>query len=305
MRARPWFRRADCVGFAIACALLSASSALGQDAKESPARAQIQQIIQQFHADASVAFRSLDGTQELFIKAAQPFPAAPSVIQIPVMIELYAQAQSGSVNLTDTILVHNNFTSLIDGKPFHLESKTDPDRDLYLQGGKPVSLQDLCDRMVTRNSTLAADLLIEKLGADRVRQRMDMLGVEGFDLLQGVEPPNPNDKQPHNAASARVVLELLWSLAKRQEDGDDAGKEMIGLLARAALHQPPTAGMPSDPRAAQALQLLGAGQQSMIVYGPHPFVVVVLARGITNPETSAELMALIQHALAAGLATTS
>lgn len=284
--------------------LASTAPAFAQDAKESPARAQVQQIIQQFHADASVAFRSLDGTQELFIKAAQPFPAASSVVQIPVMIELFAQAQSGSVNLTDTIVVHNNFTTL-DGKPFHLDSKTDPDRDLYMQGGKPISLHDLCDHMVARNSTLAADLLIEKLGAERVRQRMDMLGVEGFDLLQGIEPPDPNDKQPHNAASARVVLELLWSLAKHQEDGDDSSKEMIGLLARAALHQPPTAGMPSDPRAAQSLQLLGAGQQSMIVYGPHPFVVVVLARGITNPETSAELMALIEHALAAGLATSS
>lgn len=268
----------------------------------SPARGQVEQIIQQLHADVSVAFRSLDGSQELFIKADAPYPAAPAVIQIPVMIELYAQAQAGDVRLTDAIIVHNGFRSLADGAPFQLDPKTDPDRDLYAQIGKPVSLRDLCEDMVARNSSLAADLLIEKLGVDNIRQRLAALHINGFDLARGIEPADPSKKGPNNTASARAVLELLYSLAKRQDSGDDAGKEMIGLLARAALSQPPTAGMPADPRNQQSVQLAGLGQQSMIVYGPHPFVVVVIVRGIPNAEDSAAIMAQIQHALSSGLA---
>jgi beta-lactamase class A len=268
----------------------------------SPARSQVEQIIQQSRADVSVAFRSLDGSQELFIKAESPFPAAPAVIQIPVMIELYAQAQAGSVRLTDTIVVHNNFRSLADGAPFQLDPKTDPDRDLYQQIGKPVSLRDLCEDMVAHNSSLAADLLIEKLGIDNIRQRLSALHISGLDFARAIEPTAPDSKGPENASSARAVLELLYSLAKRQDSGDDAGKEMIGLLARAALSQPPSAGMPSDPRNQQSVQLAGVGQQSMIVYGPHPYVVVVLTRGITNSAVSAALMAQIEHALASGLA---
>lgn len=293
--------------FALTCALLAMASqaAFAQDPPatptESPARPQVEQIIQQFHADASVAFRSLDGSQQLFIKAEAPFPAAPSVIQIPVMIELYAQAQAGDLRLSDTILVHNSFHSLVDDAPFKLDPKTDPDRDLYGQIGKPVSLRDLCEHMVSRNSNLAADLLIEKLGADNIRQRMAALHIDGLDFVRGIEPEEPNDKRPDNATSAHAVLELLWTLAKRQDAGDDASKEMIGMLARAALAQPPTAGMPADPRNAQSVQSVGVGQQSMIMYGPHPFVVVVLARGITNPEVNAALMAQIEHALSAGL----
>lgn len=293
----------DAALFAIAFAAANVT-AFAQDPGtpiESPARPQIEQIIQAFHADVSVAFRSLDGSQQLFIKSNQPFPAAPAVIQIPVMIELYAQAQAGDVNLSDTIGVHNGFRSLVDGAPFRLDPKTDPDPDLYKLIGKAVSLRDLCEHMVTHNSSLAADLLIEKLGADRIRERMSTLHIDGLDFVRGIESNAPADKGPSNTTSARAVLEMLWTIAKGQDSGDDAGKETVGLLARAALAQPPTAGMPSDPRNQQFLQLAGVGQQSMIVYGPHPFVVVVLARGITNAEASAALMAQIQHALAAGL----
>jgi beta-lactamase class A len=290
------------VGFALACAIPASAKGPPVPASEnSPARAQVEQLIQQAHADVSVAFRSLDGAQQLFIKADEAFPAAPAVIQIPVMIELYTEAQAGEVRLTDTVVVHNMFHSVVDGTVYHLDSKTDPDQDLYKEGGKPITLQDLCEHMVARNSSLAADLLIERLGLDRVRQRIESLHANGIQMIHAIEPDRPNDKRPDNATTTRAMLELLWTIARGQDAGDDASKEMVGMVARAALHQPPTAGMPTDPRAAQSPQLAGIGQQAMIEYGPHPFIVVILTRGITNPEASAELMAQIEHALAAGL----
>jgi beta-lactamase class A len=292
------------MGFALACAIPApAKGPRVPPSENSPARAQVEQLIQQAHADVSVAFRSLDGAQQLFIKADEAFPAAPAVIQIPVMIELYTEAQAGEVRLTDTLVVHNTFHSVIDGAVYHLDPKTDPDQDLYKSLGKPITLQDLCEHMVARNSSLAADLLIERLGLDRVRERIESLHADGIQVIHAIEPDRPNDKRPDNATTTRAVLELLWTLTKGQDAGDDASKEMVGMLARAGLQQPPTAGMPSDPRAAQSVHLAGIGQQAMIEFGPHPFIVVILTRGMTNPEASAELMAQIEHALAAGLDT--
>jgi beta-lactamase class A len=270
-------------------------------ATTSPARDQILQIIQQLHADVSVAFRSLDDTQELFIRADEPFPAAPAVIQLPVMMELYAQAGAGEVNLSDTVVVHNGFHSLIDDSPFDLDPKNDPDRELYRQIGKSISLRDLCERMMAHNSSLAADLLIEKLGAERIRQRIQALHVNGMDFVRGVEPEQTPAKGPNNSTTARAALELLWTLAKQQDSGDEDAKEMVGMIARAAYSYAPAAGMPSDPRKAQSLQLSKIGQEAIIVYGPHPFVVVTLARGISDAQVSAALMAQIEHALQAGL----
>ena len=271
------------------------------DAKESPARAQVEQLIQQTHSEVAVAFRSLDGSQELFIRADEAFPAAPATIQVPIMIELYNEAQTGQLRLRDTVVVHNSFHSLVDDTTYQLDPKTDPDQGLYKSIGKPETLGDLCEHMVANNSSLAASLLIERLGIGQIRQRLEALHANGVELFRGLEPGKPSDPKPPNEISARGTLELLWILAKGQEADDDASKDMVGIIARAALDQPPTAGLPSDPRVAQSIQLTGLGQQAMIVLGPHPFVVVILTRGIKNAETSAELMAQITHALAAAI----
>ena len=292
------------VGLALAGAPLGIADAFAQDPpgtpKESPARGQVEQLAQQAHADVSIAFRSLDGAQQLFIKADERFPVAPAVIQLPIMIELFAEAQAGELRLTDTLIVHNTFSSILDGSIYHLDRKTDPDQDLYKAIGKPITLRDLCEHMVARNSSLAAALLVERLGVGRIRPRIEALHADAIQLLRGFEPGKPNDTKPDNTASARGVLESLWTLANSQDQGD-VSSEMVGMVARAALYQPPADDMPSDPRSAQSFQLAGIGENAMIVYGPHPFVVVIVVRGITKSEARAELLALIEHALAAGL----
>jgi beta-lactamase class A len=301
MRTISALRFAAVLGLTVGCVRPVLAQVSPDAAKESPARVQVEQLIQQTHTEVAVAFRSLDGSQELFINADKAFPTSAATIQVPVMMELYRAAQANELRMSDTVVVHDTFHSLVDDSTYQLDSKGDPDQDLYRQMGKPVTLRDLCEHMVANNSNLAADLLIERLGIGEIRQRLDALHANGLELFRGIEPGKSSDVKPQNETSARAVLELLWSLAKGQEANDDASTEMVGVIARAALHQSPTAGMPSDPRARELIQLAGVGQQAMIVHGPHPFVVVILARGITNPETSAELMAQIVHALASAI----
>ncbi len=300
----PW-RWLGLTGLLLAVAIAAFAQDPSGTPKESPARSQVEQLIEQARADVSVAFRSLDGKQQLFIKPDEEFPAAPAVIQLPIMIELFAEARAGELQLTDTMTVRNSFASILPGTIYHLDPKTDPDQDLYKAIGKAMTLRDLCEHMVARNSSLAADLLIEKLGAERIRQRVKVLHAEGIQLNRGIEPSDPNDTRPDNTASARGMFASLWMLAKRQEEGDAASTEMIGMMARTALSQLPTAGIPPDPRAAQSTRLAGMDENAMIVYGPHPFVVVIVIRGVMNPETRAELTAQIEHALAAGLDASS
>lgn len=284
-------------------AMLYAKALLAQlptgQTQESPARGQVEQLIGQTGAQVAVAFRSLDGSQQLFLRADEPFPAAPATIQVPIMIELYHEVQTGTVSLSDTVIVHNSFHSLVDNTSYQLDPKNDPDPALYNSLGKPVTLQQLCEEMVAKNSTLAADLLVERLGVALIRQRIAALHANGMELFRGLEPGRPLDTKPENQTTARAVFELLWTLAKGQEADDDSSKQMIGMMARAAFSHAPTAGMPADPRAAESVSLAGTGQQALIVEGPHPYVIVILVRGISNPETEAELMAQIMHALSA------
>ncbi len=270
--------------------------------KESPARGQVEQLARQAGAGVSVAFRSLDQSQELFLEQNAEFPATPAVIQVPIMMELYAQAGAGELNPTDMITIHRQFTIDLPGALDDLDPKTDPDPELYKSDGKTMTLRDLCEHMVARNSSLAADLLIEKLGVERIRRRLDAMSHPGVRLNRTIGSRDARDPNQDNSATARGVFDMLWSLAKGQEAGDKASTEMIGMMARTALSQPSANGMPTDPRTAQSLRLSGMYENSMIVFGPQSYVVVIVVRGMTSAEARTELAAQIEHALVAALA---
>lgn len=180
----PIVRTVSLTALLAACCLTAQAQSPPSSPKESPARAQIEQFVRETGADVSVAFRSLDRTQELFIKEDVGFPATTSAIDVPIMQELYAEAAARELNLTDTTIIHNNFPGGLPAYFDELDRQTDPDSQLYQLLGKPMTLRDLCEHMVARKSNLAAALLIERLGAQRVQRRIEALNTEAARLGQ-------------------------------------------------------------------------------------------------------------------------
>ncbi len=269
--------------------------------QQSPARGDVEQLIKQSGADIAIAFRSLDGAQELFIQADKPYHAA-STMKIPVMIELYAQAKAGDLKLSDAITVHNSFRSIADGSIYHLNPAEDSDEEVYKAIGSTMTLQDLCAHMITRSSNLAANLLIERLGVDSIRQQIDALHANGMDFLRGVEDGKAFDKGMNNKTTARALLNLLWGLAKGEAVSAEASEAMIGVLARSEFHEAIPAGLPAGTRIAHKTgEITGIHHDASIVYGPHPFVLVIMVQGITDREKSSQVMALIAHSLASAI----
>ena len=268
---------------------------------ESPARGDVEKLIKQSGADVAIAFRTLDGNQELFIQADKPYHAA-STMKIPVMIELYAQAQAGQLKLSDAIPVHNSFRSIVDGSIYKLEPGEDSDEEVYKAIGSTMTLQDLCAHMITRSSNLAANLLIERLGVDSIRQQIDDLHANGMDFLRGVEDGKAFDKGMNNKTTARALLNLLWSLANGDAVNPDASEAMVAVLARSEFHEAIPAGLPAGTRIAHKTgEITGIHHDASIVYGPHPFVLVIMVEGITDREKSSQVMALIAHSLASAI----
>src|SRR5699024_1301532 len=62
----------------------------------------------------AVAFISLDGSSRtLLINGKEMFHAA-STMKTPVMVELFKQAEAGKFSLNDSMLVKNEFRSIVD-----------------------------------------------------------------------------------------------------------------------------------------------------------------------------------------------
>jgi beta-lactamase class A len=66
----------------------------------------------------AVAFKDLASGEEIRINERENFHAA-STMKTPVLIELCRQVVAGKFSLTDSIIVHNEFKSIVDSSVLH------------------------------------------------------------------------------------------------------------------------------------------------------------------------------------------
>src|SRR5438045_2727029 len=112
--------------------MLTASSALAQQSSNLPSDIgqAIQQRIAQTGADVGIALQRLDGSLTWSLNGDAAFHAA-STMKIPVMLELFHQAQQGKLKLDGPLLVKNEFHSIVDGSTYHLNPADDSETQLY------------------------------------------------------------------------------------------------------------------------------------------------------------------------------
>jgi len=266
-------------------------------AGRSPLQDELRRIIASSGADVAVAYRTLDGKTELLLDGDTPFHAA-STMKVPVMIELFRQAGSGTLSLDEPLPVRNQFKSIVDGSPYTLSEGDDSDSEVYAAVGKTMTLRKLCELMITVSSNFAANLLIERLGVDNIRGTVTSLGADGMQVLRGVEDQKAFDKGLNNTTTARGLMVLLDTLAHGRAVGLDADKEMIGILERQKFNDAIPAGVPSGTVIAHKTgNITRIHHDAAVVFATRPYVLVLLVRGIDDQKKSAALMGELSRAV--------
>jgi beta-lactamase class A len=256
-----------------------------------PLEAALRQVITRSGADVGLAFRRLDGGAELFIDADKAFHAA-STMKVPVMIELFRQSRAGTLSLDEPLPIRNQFRSIVDGTPYSLSEGDDSDREVYAAVGKTMTLRHLCELMIVTSSNFAANLLIDRLGAASVQRTTEALGAGGMQVLRGVEDQKAFDKGLNNTTTARALMVLLERLARHQAVDAQSDAAMIAILERQRLNEGIPAGVPAGTAVAHKTgSITRIHHDAAVVYGPHPYVLVVLVRGIDEQQKSAALIA--------------
>jgi beta-lactamase class A len=155
-------------------ASISPSSAIPAD---SPARGDIQKLIQSTGGRVSLAFHAIDGDQDLFLDADDRFDD-PNALRLPIMIELYAEAEAGELKLSEPVTIHDGVHISPDVAPYHIDRRADP--SMAGSVGKTRTLGELCDEMIYHNSDFATNLLIERLTLSAILQRIASLGARAW-----------------------------------------------------------------------------------------------------------------------------
>jgi beta-lactamase class A len=242
-------------------------------------------------AEVAIAVHSLDGTLEVLIDPDKQFHAA-STMKVPVMIELFRQADAGLLKLDEPLTIRNEFKSIVDGSPYKLSEGDDSDKAMYDALGKAMTLRQLCDAMITVSSNFATNLLIDRLGVENIRGTVTRLGAEGMQVLRGVEDQKAFEKGLNNSTTTRGLMVLFDKLAAGTAVNAAADRDMIAILKRQKFNDAIPAGLPKDvPVAHKTGNITRIHHDAGIVYGKRPYVVVLLVRGIQSQKESGALMA--------------
>ena len=272
-------------------ALPQTPAASAATARLDAARKDIERVIALSGAEVSVAYRPLNASAggDILIGPDVVYHAA-STMKVPVMIELFRQVDAGTISLDDTVVVSNVFHSIVDGSEYILPTGEDSDGPVHLALGTPMSYRDLCEQMITISSNLATNVLMERLGVERIRATVARLKAPGMNVLRGVEDQKAFDKGMSNETTARALLTLMTAIGNGTAGSPAACEQMQAILRRQKFNKGIPSGVPAEMAVGHKTgTITGIHHDAAIVYAPEPYVLVVMTRGMAD-ETKSDLL---------------
>jgi len=239
-------------------------------------------------------YRSLAGSDSLLIGANLRFHAA-STMKVPVMIQIFRDADAGLLRLDDSLTVHTAFPSLVPAEAFIVGKEDDSDSTLYESVGRNRSVRELLELMITRSSNLATNILIERVGAVRAQASARALGAWSIQVLRGVEDGQAYRAGLNNTTTARDLGVLLIAIVQGRAASRPSCDSMLAILGRQEFNEGIPVGVPPGTRVAHKTGWIGevVYHDAAVVYPARggPYVLTVLTGGIKEDSVAHNLVA--------------
>lgn len=159
------------------------------------------------------------GSEALALDADGVYPSA-SVIKLPLVMTLYADAAAGWLSLEERVPVG----ARVDGSGV-LRDMVDVE---------PMSLRDLAALSMTVSDNTATNRLIERIGTDRVADRLREWGCSETRLQRGMFDLERKAKGLENLMTPRETGALLLRVLREADAGAEPGTSVMRLLGRNA-----------------------------------------------------------------------
>jgi len=250
----------------------------------------------QTEGDFAIAFKNLQAPQEeLLINASESFHAA-STMKTPVLMEVYKQAEAGMFDLDDSLVVKNEFKSIVDSSLYSLSPEDDSYSLLYEQIGQPQSIRDLSYNMIIASSNLATNIVIELVGAKNVTQTLRDMDANDIEVLRGVEDIKAYRAGLSNSTTAYDLMLMFEQIAQGEAVSKEASQEMIDILLDQKFNEMIPARLPEDVKVAHKTGwITGLHHDSGIVFLPdgRKYVLVLLSKNLADEDAGVETLATV------------
>ena len=255
----------------------------------------IQEMIEKSGGTVAVAFEDLKTGTQLFINEKIQMHAA-STMKTPVMIEVFKQANQGRFKLSDSLLIKNEFKSIVDGSSYSLDFADDSDTLIYQKIGDKMCIRDLIYQMITMSSNLATNMLIDLVGAENIMKTMKEIGANQIQVLRGVEDIKACQQGLNNTTNAYDMLLIMRAIALKQVVSETVCNDMIKILSNQKLNSKIPALLPPEVKIAHKTGSITAiDHDAAIVYATsdRPYILVILTKGIEDHKKAEDLIARI------------
>jgi len=245
----------------------------------------------------AVAFMDLQTGEEILLNEKEFFHAA-STMKTPVMIEVYKQAAEGKFSLDDSIVIKNEFKSIVDSSTYQLDSADDSEKTLYTQVGTKRTISALVYDMIIVSSNLATNMIIEQVGAKKVTATMRELGAKDIEVLRGVEDSKAYEKGMNNRVTAYDLMLIFEKIANGDAVDSSASDQMIKILLDQKFNDVIPAHLPKEVKVAHKTGwITGLHHDSGIIFLPdgRKYVLVLLSRKLENEKEGVESMARVSE----------
>ncbi|WP_026808555.1 serine hydrolase [Arenibacter latericius] len=280
--------------------ILILSSCQEKPSKKENLKQTIQAQIDSIDGTVAIAFYNLSAPKDsLYINVDEKFHAA-STMKVPVMIELFKQANEGKINLNDSIILKNEFKSIVDGSLYSMDINEDSDDIIYQQIDTKVALKDLMYSMITISSNLATNVLIELVDAKKVTASMRDLGAEKIEVLRGVEDLKAYEKGLSNSTTARDLMSIMKSIANYSAGNKKDCEAMIAILKDQQHKEVIPFYLPKEVKVAHKIgSITGVHHDAGIVYLPdgRAYVLVLLSKNLKDFDKGTDQLARISKTL--------
>lgn len=177
----------------------------------------INRLIKDFNYPAGIAFKDLKSSEIFFFNENEIFPTA-SAIKIEILIHLMKEYQNGSLNLYENI-------------PVKLRVGGSGLLQFFDQSNLNLSYYNLALLMIQQSDNTATNILIDKLGMEKINQTIKSLGLEQTKLQRIMMDFEARKVGRENLSSPADKLKLLEMIYRKEIFPDSINNEVIKILS--------------------------------------------------------------------------
>lgn len=255
----------------------------------------IQHLAESLHAEICVSFHDLESGKSFNFNERLMLHAA-STMKVPVMIEVFRQAEVGRFKLDDSLLLKNEFKSIVDGSAYSMDIGEDSDESIYKMINSKMPIRQLVEQMIIISSNLATNLLIELVDAKNVMATLNSLGIKDMQVMRGVEDGKAYERGLNNRTDAYDLMLTMKAIVEKRAASSAACDEMVEILKRQKFREYIPAGLPEGIAVANKTGgITRIDHDAAIVFPPNrkPYVLVVLTHNIEDHKVAAQTIAAI------------